>query len=92
MTVRGRWRIVEMPDYEADYPDMMGPGSLVGVDRKALRAVAACDPGLAEVTSHTIVSTSDSISDYAVFCGFKTVVMSQVMGREMQSRQCARSI
>jgi len=25
MTVRGRWRIVEMPDYEADYPDMMGP-------------------------------------------------------------------
>lgn len=25
MTVRGKWRIVEMPDYEADYPDMMGP-------------------------------------------------------------------
>lgn len=25
MTVRGKWRIVEMPDYETDYPDMMGP-------------------------------------------------------------------
>ena len=23
MTVRGKWRIVEMPDYEVDYPDMM---------------------------------------------------------------------
>lgn len=25
MSVRGKWRIVEMPDYEADYPNMMGP-------------------------------------------------------------------
>ena len=25
MTVQGQWRIVEMPDYEADYLDMMGP-------------------------------------------------------------------
>lgn len=25
MTVRGKWRIVEMPDYEADYPDMVRP-------------------------------------------------------------------
>ncbi len=28
MTVRGRWRIVAMPDYEADYPDMMEPASI----------------------------------------------------------------
>jgi hypothetical protein len=25
MTIRGKWRITEMPDYEADYPDMMEP-------------------------------------------------------------------
>ena len=25
MTVRGKWRILEVPGYEADYPDMMGP-------------------------------------------------------------------
>ena len=29
MTVRGRWRIVEMPDYEADYPDMMEPAYIL---------------------------------------------------------------
>jgi hypothetical protein len=29
MTVTGRWRIVEMPDYEADYPDMMEPAYLL---------------------------------------------------------------
>ena len=25
MTLRGKWRIVELPGYEADYRDMMGP-------------------------------------------------------------------
>jgi hypothetical protein len=25
VSIRGKWRIVEMPDYEADFPDMMGP-------------------------------------------------------------------
>jgi hypothetical protein len=25
MSLVGRWRIVEMPDYDADYPDMMDP-------------------------------------------------------------------
>jgi hypothetical protein len=25
MTLTGKWRIVEMPDYEADFPDMMEP-------------------------------------------------------------------
>jgi hypothetical protein len=24
MSIRGKWRITEMPDYEADYPNMMG--------------------------------------------------------------------
>jgi hypothetical protein len=25
MSIRGKWRITEMPDYEADYSDMMEP-------------------------------------------------------------------
>ena len=25
MTLRGKWRILEIPGYKADYPDMMGP-------------------------------------------------------------------
>jgi uncharacterized membrane protein (UPF0182 family) len=25
MSIQGKWRIVEMPDYESDFPDMMGP-------------------------------------------------------------------
>jgi hypothetical protein len=29
LSVRGKWRIVEMPDYEADFPDMMGPAYIL---------------------------------------------------------------
>jgi hypothetical protein len=29
MTVRGKWRIVEMPDYVADYPDMVEPAYIL---------------------------------------------------------------
>jgi hypothetical protein len=29
MSLPGRWRIVEMPDYEDDYPDMMGPAYIL---------------------------------------------------------------
>lgn len=25
MTLQGKWRIVELPDYDADYADLMGP-------------------------------------------------------------------
>jgi hypothetical protein len=25
MTLQGKWRIVELPEYDADYADMMGP-------------------------------------------------------------------
>src|SRR5438093_13315510 len=27
--VKGRWRIVKMPDYEADFPDMMEPAYIL---------------------------------------------------------------
>ena len=29
MSVLGRWRIVEMPDYEDDFPDMMEPAYIL---------------------------------------------------------------
>ena len=29
MSVQGRWRIVEMPDYTADYPDMVEPAFIL---------------------------------------------------------------
>lgn len=29
MTLAGKWRITEMPDYEADYPDMMEPAYIL---------------------------------------------------------------
>jgi len=29
MSVQGKWRIVELPGYEADYRDMMGPAFIV---------------------------------------------------------------
>jgi hypothetical protein len=29
MSVRGKWRIVEMPGYEADFPDMMEPAYIL---------------------------------------------------------------
>ena len=29
MTLQGKWRIVEMPDYDDDLPDMMGPAYIL---------------------------------------------------------------
>lgn len=29
MSIRGKWRIVEMPNYEANFPDMMGPAYIL---------------------------------------------------------------
>jgi hypothetical protein len=29
MSIQGKWRTVEMPDYEADFPDMMGPAYIL---------------------------------------------------------------
>jgi len=29
MSIQGKWRIVEMPDYETDFPDMIGPGYIL---------------------------------------------------------------
>ena len=32
MTIKGRWRIDQMADYEADYPDMMEPAYILFED------------------------------------------------------------
>lgn len=45
MTVRGKWRIVEMPDYEADYPDMMEPADIFFDDRGGGEFVFGCVTG-----------------------------------------------
>src|SRR6266851_7209655 len=29
MSIRGKWRIVRMPDYEADFPDIMDPAYIL---------------------------------------------------------------
>ena len=29
MSVQGKWRIIEMPDYDGDYPDTMGPAYIL---------------------------------------------------------------
>jgi hypothetical protein len=29
MSILGKWRIVEMPDYTDDYPNMMGPAYIL---------------------------------------------------------------
>jgi len=29
MSIQGKWRIVEMPDFESDFPDMMEPAYIV---------------------------------------------------------------
>ncbi len=29
MSLKGKWRIVEMPDFEADYPDMVEPAYIL---------------------------------------------------------------
>ena len=29
MSIRGKWRITKMPDYETDFPDMMGPAYIL---------------------------------------------------------------
>jgi hypothetical protein len=34
MSVQGKWRIIEMPAYEADYPNMMGPAEADFIARR----------------------------------------------------------
>jgi hypothetical protein len=38
MTLLGKWRIVAMPDYEDDYPDMVEPAYLLLTEREGMFA------------------------------------------------------
>ena len=44
MTLQGRWRIVEMPDYTDDYPDMMEP-AYIAFDRTGGEFAFGCVTG-----------------------------------------------
>ena len=45
MTLLGRWRIVEMPDYDADYPDTMEPAYLLFEENGAGEFAFGCVTG-----------------------------------------------
>jgi hypothetical protein len=71
MTVRGKWRIVGMPDYETDYPDMMGPAYIffddVGGGEFAFGCVAGSLYGAADVD--TVDFTWDGNDEMDEACG-----------------------
>lgn len=45
MTLLGRWRIVEMPDYTEDYPYMMGPAYILFEDHGSGAFAFGCVTG-----------------------------------------------
>lgn len=45
MTIRGKWRIVELPDYEPDYADMMEPAYILLEDEGAGEFAFGCVTG-----------------------------------------------
>jgi hypothetical protein len=45
MSVLGKWRIVEMPDYEDDYPDMLDPAYILFKDHGCGEFAFGCVTG-----------------------------------------------
>lgn len=45
MSILGRWRIVEMPDYTDDYPDMMEPAYILFEDHGSGEFAFGCVTG-----------------------------------------------
>lgn len=45
MSLLGRWRIVEMPDYDDDYPDMMEPAYILFQDHGSGEFAFGCVTG-----------------------------------------------
>jgi hypothetical protein len=43
--VKGKWRIVRMPDYEADFPDMMEPAYILFDGKGGGKFAFGCDTG-----------------------------------------------
>lgn len=45
MSGLGKWRIVEMPDYTEDYPDMIGPAYILFEDHSSGKFAFGCVTG-----------------------------------------------
>jgi hypothetical protein len=67
--VKGRWRIVEMPDYEADFPDMMEPAYILfdGGGKFAFGCVTGAISGAAD--AYAVEFTWDGNDEMDQACG-----------------------
>jgi len=45
MSLKGRWRITEMPDFEADYPDMVEPAYILFEENGSGEFAFGCSTG-----------------------------------------------
>ena len=59
MSVLGKWRIVEMPDYTDDYLDMVGPAYILFEPR-----LAASSPSAACTGAHLMVRGDDDAVEF----------------------------
>ena len=57
MSIQGKWRIVEMPDYEPNFPDMMGPAYIL-FDKTGGEFAFGCVTGAIHGTSTALRSSS----------------------------------
>ncbi|MEI9904848.1 MAG: hypothetical protein WDN06_21350 [Asticcacaulis sp.] len=58
MSLKGKWRIVEMPDFEADYPDMVEPAYILFEETGGEFAFGCCT-GHIWATSSTEAASID---------------------------------
>ncbi|WP_292364818.1 diaminobutyrate--2-oxoglutarate transaminase [Mesorhizobium sp.] len=58
MSIAGRWRIVEMPDYVEDYADMMEPASIEFAADGSANSPSAASPGRSSAGPTAIMSPS----------------------------------
>lgn len=70
MTLQGKWRIVELPGYEADYPDMIGPAYIL-FGRQGGEFAFGCVTGSfpAAVTTNAVAFDWDGANEMDEACG-----------------------
>lgn len=59
MSLKGKWRIVEMPDFEADYPDMVEPAYILSKDNGSGEFAFGCCTGHIWEASSTEATSID---------------------------------
>ena len=59
MSLKGKWRITEMPDFEADYPDMVEPAYILFEDNGSGEFAFGCSTGHIWQASSTDATSSD---------------------------------